>query len=328
MITPSQFTAFITNVNTMIGDTYSTTPVIYPAFASTLPVSSSQLTLGWTGMMPKMRAWFGSRVVNEPAPQTYTVVMIPYENTYSIDRFALDDDQFGVFYRMLPDMARQAKRQPEYELRDLLEGTGVQTGTRANGFDGLTHWNTAHPIDVYDSTKGTYINDFTGGGQSVGGVTVGGALSPVAFTSLYEYMETLKGEDSERLGITPSLMMVPPTLRAEGELILKSMFFAPPAWGAFSQITGQVGSADNPLRRFGVDLLVNPLLASNSKWYLMDTTKAFKPFLWCVREAVKYVPRTQETDPIVFDRHTFLWGAWDRVAPAWSYAWLSARSGP
>jgi phage major head subunit gpT-like protein len=328
MITPANFATFITNVNTMIGQAYSSTPVEYMQYTSVMPCTSTQLSLAWTGRMPKARAWFGSRQPHEPAPQTYTVVPIPYENTYMIDRFHLDDDQFGVYYRMLPDMALQWKKQPDYEIRDMLENTGVQIGARQNGFDGLTAFNTAHPVDLYDTSKGTYSNDFTGGGQTIGGVLIGGALSPVAFASVIEYQQTLKDEAGERLGITPNVLMIPPTLQVEAQLILKAAFFAPPAWGAYSQISGQVGAADNVLSRMGVEPVVNHQLMTNTRWYSLDTTKAFKPFLWVVREGVTMTPRVSEDDPVVFDTHKFLWGGWDRMCPAWSYSWLYARSGP
>jgi len=330
MITPSQFGFFVTTVTTMIGAVYNSddVPSVWMSIASEVPITSSQLVLGWTGLMPKMRPWYGPRQPHEPAAQTYTITPIPYENTYAIDRFHLDDDQFGIYYRMLPDMARQAKRQPDYELRDLIENAGVMTGARQLGFDGLTHWNTAHPVNLYDVGVGTYSNDFRGGFVNTDGVTVGGELSPTAFTSAYEYMSTINGEDGERLGVRPRTLMHPTTLRAEVELILKSTFFAPPSWGAWAPIGSQVGAADNPLKRFGVEPLENEFLKSNVNWYLLDTTKAFKPFLWGVREAVKTVPRINENDPAVFDSHVFQWGQWDRVTPAWDYAFLSAISGP
>lgn len=331
MITPSNFAVFVTNVNTMIGAVYNADYVesVYKDIATELACTSKQMTFGWTGLLPKMRAWYGARHVNQPAPQTYTVEMIPFENTLSIDRFDLDDDMMGVYYRDLPDLARQARRHPDQQIRDLIEASGVQgTTVRQAGLDGLAFWNTAHPVDLYDATKGTYINDFTGGGVSVGGVNVGGAFSPTALTSIMAYMMTLKGEDGERLGIRPNRLMHPPTMFDSVQLVLKSTFFAPPSWGAFAPISGQVGAADNPIRRFGVEPIQNDFLSSNTKWYLLDTTKPMKPLTWITREATRMVPRINESDPCVFDQHMFQWGQWNRTAPAWSFSYLMARSGP
>lgn len=335
--TPANFGAFVTTVETMIGAVYEDTVAkTTQRYVSDLPAGkSSQVTLGWTGMMPKARVWYGPRVAYEPAIQSYTVVPIPYELTYTIDRFTVDDDQYGVLYRTLPDMGRQWGRQREYETRDLLENAGVFSGARQNGFDGLTHWNTAHPIDIYNPninpgglfSGGTYCNDFIGG-QTINGTLIGGALSTTSFASLLQYMSMLPAEDGEVLGIEPDVMLIPATLRVEAQFILKATMLASPTWGAFSPLTGQVGAADNMLSRFGVEPVVNRFLRKTQRWYLLDTTKAFKPFLWVTREAPRTVPRVSESDPFVFDNHRFLWGGWDRVCPAWNFAFLSARSGP
>jgi phage major head subunit gpT-like protein len=122
--------------------------------------------------------------------------------------------------------------------------------------------------------------------------------------------------------------MVPTTLQVEAQFILKAMFLAPQTFGAYSPSGTQVGAQDNMLRRFGVEPIVNKFLTSNTKWYMLDCTKAFRPFLWVVRESVKLVPRVNENDPNVFDSHMFQWGQWDRIAPGWSYPFLSAVSGP
>jgi phage major head subunit gpT-like protein len=325
VITPAQFSVFVTTVNTMIGQAYNdTTEPILDQIATTIPMSTEILLFGWTGMLDQMRPWYGPRVAHEPNPQTYQVAAIPFEYTLTIDRFRLDDDQFGIYYRMLPDVARQAKRWPTYQIRNLLENTAPWTGSFQNGLDGLSNFNTAHLINLYNSGLGTYSNDFTGGGSNVGGIQVGGAFSPTAFATLYEYMLTLKGEDNQILGIVADKLMHPAQLKTEVDYVLKSQFFAAAAYGT---LTGQVGAADNMFRRFGVEPLQNNFLTSATKWYLMDTTKPMKPFTWGLREAPIFVQRVNEDDPVVFDEHNYVWGNWGRGCAAWSYAWLCCRSG-
>ncbi len=326
MIVPANFTTFVTNASVMIRAAYSSAPITYPEYTTTTPCDTSVWTDGWIGRMGKMRVWTGPRIVKEPAPQTYSIPVLPYENTYTFDRFHADDDQYGVYYPMLQDLALQAKRWPEFELRDLLENSGAQTGTRQLGLDGLPFFSTAHPVNLYDSTAGTYINDF-GGGQTVSSVTVGGALSPVAFGTVAEYMMTVKAEDGERLGVIPNKMVLPINLKAEGEYILKNTFSAPPAWATWGSLGTQVGASDNIYKRFGVDYVINNNLLSPTKWYLTDTTKAVKALRWILHTAPVFTPRVNENDPSVFDNHAFLWGVWARATPAWSYSWLMARSG-
>ncbi len=334
MPTPASFATFVTNANTMVGAAYEARPTIFQEFCSQLPCTSSRWETAWTGRLPKMRLWQGSRVAHQPGLQTYSVDMQPWENTLEVDRFKIDDDQYGALYRNLIDLAEQAKLLPDLQTRDLLENAGAQTGSRQLGFDGLTYFNTAHPVNIYNSALSTYSNDFSGGGANIsyakpGGGTstilVGGALSPVSIQTLWEYMSTIKGEDGETLAINASHIIVPSLLKGEAELLLKSMFFAPAAWGS---ITGQLGTADNPIRRFGLESIVNPYLNQQTTWYMGDMTRVVKPLAWINRVSPVLVPRTQETDPVVFDRHVFTWGEWARASPAWMFSWLLMRSGP
>ncbi len=272
MITPAQFSTFVTTVNTMIGEAYNDTvePVL-DQIATTIPMSTEFLLQGWTGMLSKMRVWQGPRVTHEANPQTYQVGALPFEFTLALDRFRLDDDQFGIYYRQLPDIARQAKRWPIEQVRDLLENQGAWTGTFQNGLDGLSNFNTAHLINLYQPSLGSYCNDFTGGGQNVNGIQVGGAFNATPFKTLYEYMCNLKGEDNEPLGVTPNQLMHPSSLKGEVDYVLKSAFFAAPAYG---NLTGQVGAADNMLGRYGVEPLMNRYLVSPTKWYLIGYHQA------------------------------------------------------
>ena len=348
-ITPAQYAPFITTIDTTIGQALH---AISPRstrrqWTTDKTMSGSIWSTGWTGRMAKPRPWFGSRVITEPAPQTYQVTPIPYELTYAIDRFILEDSDVNgpsIFWAMLPDMAYRWAEQPEYELRDLLEGTGVQAsgnglgGNRQNGLDGLTMFNTAHPIDYYNPNfngggnalfaSGTYCNDFTGGGQTINGTLIGGALSIASFSTLYEYAQMIPDEIGEALGVKFNGMMIPSSLETLSMFILKSTLLASPNWGGFATITGQVGSADNQLAKLGVQLIVNPYLRNTKRWYMMDLTQPTMPFLWITRDAPRTVPRTNENDNIVFDQHRMVWGGWDRVCPAPNYSWMFARSGP
>jgi phage major head subunit gpT-like protein len=344
MLTPAQFAFFTTATNTMLGAVYDSTPVLFQKFASTVPSDGDQNVYGWTGRTPKPRAWYGPRVVNEPAPQTYTLANVPFENTIKIDRFRLDDARArgDIYWRTMPDLALQAKRWPDFQMRDLLQAKGVSSSAAAQlGLDGLPHWSTAHPVDffnpnqknLYGST--TYINDFTAGGQVVaypkpsGGtqnVTVGGGISPQAIATIVEYQRGLTAEDGEPIGVTPSHILHPDSMLLEVDLILNRAFFANPTWGT---ITGQVGAAENPMRQFKLEGVSWSLLDGDATtFYSLDCTKSFMPFIWQLREAPTLAQRTQENDPIVFDTHQFLWGYWMRGAAGWDYAFLSARSGP
>ena len=242
---------------------------------------------------------------------------------------------------LLVFQARQARRMPSYWTRDLLEGSGAFVGTglgTANpqlGTDGLTLFNTAHLQGVYQTGGATYSNDFTGGGINVAGgmpggsgnnILVGGAFSPTAFMTLAEYMMQYRGEDGEPLGAMPSTAMFPASLFGESQLVLKSMSFAPPAWGS---IGSQVGAADNPLLRYGITPIINRYLTNGQKWYLFDGTKSRKPMGWGVHKQPTYAQQVAETSESVFSRHYYIFGLYGHATPFWGgFPWLMSRSGP
>ena len=342
-MTPSQYAVFITTVDTAIGAIYSEMDEVddgWKTYSKLDPMNEGTVkAYGWTGMSPKPRPWFGSRQVYEEAPQTYTVTPVPYELTLGIDRFLLDDSKPNapsIFWRQLPDMARQWKRQPNYEIRDLLENSGIQTGSRQNGLDTGAYWSTAHPVDYYNPSyawadpffsSGTYCNDFIGA-QTINSISIGGAMGTTSLATLVDYHKMMIGEDGERLGVRPSHLMIPTGLEMVTNFVLASSFLGSPTWGGLGQIAGQIGTADNQMKKLGLTVVVNPFLQHQLRFYLMMANKAEKPLKWVVREAPRTVPRIAETDPIVFDSHRYTWGGWDRVCPAWSYSWLMLRSGP
>lgn len=333
----SNWNLFISVADTMVREAWSSTPIKYPEFATTVGMGKASIwTDGWIGRMPKARLWSGPRLYQSPNPQTYQVVPQPFELSYTIDKFRYDDDGYGVFYPMLQDFALQVAHWPDYQMRDLLEATGAWSSTQSQlGLDGLSNFNTAHQTNVYSLTPGTlnagtaYCNDFTSGGVSINGATVGGQLSTTAIMTIAEYAATIRDEAGERMGVTITHLMHPSTLRAEVEYNLKNMMAAGSVgyttWGGAQT---QVGATDNVVKRFGIEPIENPYLASFTKFYMLDNSKAIKPYRWIEREAFDIVPLVNPTDPIVVNMHQFAWVGSGRGAPAFSPAWLGFRSGP
>jgi len=326
LITPSNLNLFFTALEGRFWMAYGIAPLFADKMATVIPVSTEQVAFGWIGMVDKMREWLGPRTVHSPAPQTYSVTMQNFELTESVDRFKLEDDNFGVYAPLFDFMGKSARKNPDYQMRDLLKNQGSQTGTRQNGPDGLTGFNTAHPIDLYDSSKGTYCNDFTGGGVSIGGITVGGALSVTPYLTVRQEMMSRKSESGEALGVMPDLLSVAPQLDSTAKTLLQASFLAPASLGGLS---GQVGPMDNVAMRGTAELLTVPEFASDPNvWYLSDTSKALRPLIWCERQAPNFIARTRLDDPAVFDSHVFLFGSDSRGAPAWGPSFLISRSGP
>lgn len=323
---------FFTGLNTGFRAVYDSTPIEYEKFATTVPSDQEQQVYGMTTRIDKMRVWNGPRVVDSPNPFTKTVVNIPYEKTMGIDRFRLDDANgikgaMSIYWPAMTDLALQTRRWPDIQMRDWIRGIGAFSSAPSQlGLDGVSHWNPTHPTDFFYPSKPTYSNDTSGGGQTINGKLIGGAISPNAVASIAQYMRSIPAEDGEPLGVMATHLLHAAGILQEVTLILKAAYFAPPAWGG---LTSQVGAADNIMREYGLQSICWDLLdADPNKYYMLDCGKAFKPFVWQLRQAPITVAKVSETDENVWANHQYLWGAWARACPFGNYPFLSHRSGP
>lgn len=342
LITPSNLNIFFTGVETRFWTAYTAAPLVYQRLATTYPVGTEAWVSGWIGMLDKLREWTGSRIVRTPAPQTYLVPLQLFELTQGIDEIKLRNDTYGIYNPVISMMGIQAAMWPQYQFRDLLQNQGSQIGARQLSLDGLSHWNTAHPIDFYDASKGVYPNDYTNGGVTVNGIVIGGALAPNSFATVWEDMSRRKSETGESQNVMADLLVAPPMLKLAAMAILQAQFMGLPVIGsigtaASGQVNGPlVGTTENMTRGMS-DLCVWLDLGGSTAvgggtydqvWYLADTSKPIKPLSWLLNMAPDFVYRNQPTDPAVFDTHTYQYGTKAYGAPAWSFPWLASRSGP
>lgn len=330
-ITPSNLNVFFSALETSAWKAYSTTEVVYTKICTPYPCGTEFFLDGWIGMLDTMREWVGPRLTRSPAPQTYQVGIQNFELTEQIDRFKLEDDTYGIYYPTVAMMGMNMKKWPDYQVRDLLENAKSQVGARQKSIDQINHWSASHPVDFYDPSKGTYVNDFTGG-VSVAGITVGGGLAVNSFATVWQEMASRKSESGEKLGLIPDLTMTPTQLKQTAATILQAQFFGAPIIGNLGAgAPGGTnyafqGSTENVLKSWS-DLLVWPDLSSASNWYQLVANKPVKPFGWVMRQAPDFVSRVNPQDPAVFDAHTFIYGTMARGTPIWRFPWLSARSG-
>jgi phage major head subunit gpT-like protein len=337
---PTNIQIFFTAANIRFQRGIHNAPIWSSEFATTYTSETENVLHGWMEMPDNMRIWRGARVVQDPAPQTYSVPMLPWEITMALDQFALMDDKFGLYAPIAERIGQKTAKLQDYALRDLLQGNGELGAAPFNiGPDGIAFWNSAHPVDVWDPSKGTYANDYGTGGVTISGQTVGGTFSTNAYASLWSDMSGRKNASNEAIGVNPDRLLVPSQLRFQGGVVLQSAMFAPQSimtlGGGNVGTPGSplpanapfVGAMDNPLRG-SADLRWTPdLNGQPTAWYLADTSDIMKPLGWAQHTAPTFVMRNSPQDPIVFDQHRLLWGSWARATPHWGLSWNLSRSG-
>lgn len=296
LITKAAIEALQVGFSARYREGYDNTPEYHQNMTTTIPSTHKSETYGWMTRILKMRKWDGPRLVQNLNTEAYTLINDTYENTVGVGVDEFDDDALGVYSPLMTEMGRTARKWP-----DQLFKTLIQSGTSTNSFDGVPFFAATHDVDP----AGNQSNNFTST-----------ALSAANYQTVRSAMQSYTGEDGEPLGVTPDLLAVPPQLERTGRTILEA-----------DMIPNDAGTAaQTNVLRSSARLLVVPELANEpTTWYLMDTSKGIRPFVWQLRKDPELVSKTDMRDDNVFHQDEYLWGVKARGAMGFGLWWLAAR---
>ena len=144
----------------------------YKTVAFTAPSGSRSNSYGWLGEFPGLREWVGDRVIKDIKEDSYEIVNRLWEDTVSVKRTDIEDDNLGMYSGMVQGLAEAAGRHPDELIAELMTN-----GTANLCYDGQYFFDTDHP--VYPNHDGTGVavtvsnfNDGTGpSGTDVPGPT-------------------------------------------------------------------------------------------------------------------------------------------------------------
>lgn len=271
----------------------------YTQVAMEIPSSSSENVIAWMNQLPRFREWVGARTLNDIATSEYTLKNKKYESSFKVPMDAIEDDTFGVYRPIAQEMGRQAARWPDDLIADAL-----LNGTTRLCYDGQAFFSTSHPIDPADPASAVYSNYFSSG-KALG-------TDGVNFTAVRAAMIGLKGVDGRPLGIMPNLLVVPPSL----EIVAKTIVSA----------TLTTNGGTNVLQSLASVLVIPELEANPTEWYLLDTTRGIKPFVFQLRRAPRFTPRTNVMDDNVVYLQELHFLADCRGASGYSLPFLAVKA--
>lgn len=119
-------------------------------------------------------------------------------------------------------------------------------------WDGVTFFNDAHPVNIFDVGLGTYDNDFTGAGTDLTEANVDLAM---------ERFRKLKAPNGKPMGLRMSHVLIPPALEGEAKRLFKDDMLIRSVGNSF-------GSIVNPYKGL-VQVVVADELTNDIKWYPM-----------------------------------------------------------
>lgn len=286
-----------------------------------LPSTTELEQYGWMDKVSQLTQWLGPRTVNALPTRTRIITNLDWQRTDSIPRNKFLDDKHGLFVFQARDMGQATAKLDDLQLTKIIQGTvTTSTGPAATGnpvaFDGVTFWNSAHPVDIDAGTGGiygSYSNDFT---------TL--SLTPTGYETARANMRAYLGRDGIPLGIEPDLLLVPPQLEAAARQLLDSPMIAP---GTFADGQTQVGANFNVWKGTARYLVIPEFANQPKTWYLADTKRSVRPFVVQDRQAPEFVYLVNPSDPNVFWQKEYVFGVHARRAYDVTIPFLAARAG-
>lgn len=289
-----------TNLKATFHKAFDAAPSQWQKIAMLVPSGSSQNDYSWLSEFPRMRKWVGDKVVKALEAFKYTIVNDNWEATVAVKRDDIEDDNLGTYAPRAQSAGYSAKTLPDEIVFDLPD-----KGFESLCYDGQYFFDTDHPVGKTSvSNKGTVAFDIS---------TL--AAAKASYGAARTVMRKFKDEDGRPLGVKPNVLLVPPALEDDAKALMT---------------VDKLEDGKPNIYKGTAEVVVGDYLTSDTAWFLLDTTRPVKPFIYQERKKPVFVQQTDMNADDVFSRAIFKFGAEARAAGGyafWQMAWGSTGTG-
>ena len=253
----------------------------YQDISTLIPSDKDTEHYAWLGALPGVNEFLDERRVGYRDPGTngivdhverdlkeyeYFIKNKTWESTISVDRAAIEDDQYGQLAIRAKQMGASGAQHLDLLTYGMLEGGFVNPC-----FDGAAFF----------------------GPHTQGGITqvnrAGDTLSAASLQAAITAMMRFTDDQGKPAGVTPDLLVVSPELYWEGRVLLESTYYPDLVTTASQEL------AMNPLKGL-LSLTVSPYLASPNNWYLLDTKRVVKAVILQMRKDFEFEALEQNSE--------------------------------
>jgi phage major head subunit gpT-like protein len=245
--------------------------------AMVLPAGGASVVHAWLNQMPGYREWIGDRQVKNIESGKIEVLHKDWEDTVSIPRNDILDDQYGLYTPLIQDLG-------------------------AEGSDEALWLDMA--VDVL-LANGNWADDaaFFGAARKYGANTilnyVTSALAQTALETAFATMASYKGHNNNPLNVVPAILLVGPSKRNTAWDLVKNQFVAGGAVQVQNRCQGRALLRTHP-KLIG---------AYANYWFLLASRGSMKAVAVQRRQEAQLVRKDQPTDDNVFNSKTVIYGA-------------------
>lgn len=301
LINKENVTGLFIALKTTFNNAFAAAPADWEQIAMKVPSTSGQNDYAWLSTFPRMRQWIGEKTIKALSAFKYVIVNNDFEATVEVDRNDVEDDNLGIYGPQAQAAGESAKQLPNEIIADV-----VNASFTTKCYDGQYFFDTDHPSTDENGLPTSVSNKGTKKLSAASYQDLSDSIG-TAETAMMEF----KDDEGRPLNIKPNLLMVPPALKAVATLLVTADRLDDgrpnPYKGAFT-------------------VRVDTRLKSKTAWFLLDTTKLVKPFIYQERKAPVFVQQTDPMSDDVFNRKKFKFGAEARAAGGYGFWQLAYAS--
>ena len=281
--------AIFLSLSKIFNQTFTEVPVEYTAIAMVVPRNGAYVDYRWLANFPQMKEWIGKKHITKLAEYDYVIRNKDFAATIEVRRNDIEDDQLGIYTPQAQSAAWSAKQHPDELVFD-----AVNNAFTAKCYDGQPMISTSHKVGKTNiSNKGT---------KKLSIETL--AKAQASFGAARTAMRKFKDESGRPLNVTPNVLLVPAALEDIANALMT--------------VDRLEDGKPNPYKGTA-KVQVSARLTDDNAWFLLDTTKPIKPFVYQVRKKPVFVQQTSMDSPNVFMEGVFYFGAEARGASGYGF---------
>lgn len=291
-----------TSLKTTFNNAFDAAPSVWDKIAMKVTSTTASNDYKWLSKFPKMRRWVGDKHIKSLEAFKYVIVNEDFEATVEVERNDIDDDNLGIYAPAAQGAGESSKQLPDEIVFELVNG-----GFAGTCFDGQFFFDVDHPVK--NPTTGLPESVSNKGVAVLSIVTQAAAIASIG--AARTAMRKFKDDEGRSLNVIPNVLLVPPALEDIAN-----------ALNTVDRL--EDGKANLYKGKFTV--IVDGRLTSDTAWFLLDTTKSVKPFVYQERKAPVFVSQTDPNADDVFTRKVYKFGAEARAAGGYAFWQLAYGS--
>lgn len=283
------------SLKTSFNNAFGAVETLWAQIAMKVTSTSGSNDYKWLSKFPKMQRWVGDKKIKSLEAFKYVVENEDFEATVEVDRNDIEDDNLGIYSTQAQGAGESSAQLPDELVFEAVNGAFTNLC-----FDGQFFCDVDHPVK--NPATGLPVSVSNKGAAVLSAATQAAAIASLGAAATA--MGLFKDDEGRPLNVTPNILLVPVALRDVANTL-------------YTADRLEDGKAN--LYKGQFKPVVSPLLTSSTAWFLLDTTKVIKPFVYQERKAPVFVSQTDPQSDDVFMRKSFKFGAEARAAAGYGF---------